>query len=179
MTENANLAALNAMPAQLAEAALLACCGSTRWARRMVLRRPFDQIEDLLAASDHIWGELAPEDWREAFSRHPKIGESTGQVARELAPKDDTAQAQAWSAQEQSAVRMMSELTRAALAEANRVYEERFGYIFIVCATGKTAEEMLAILRQRLQNDPDTELQIAAEEQRQITELRLKKFLGV
>lgn len=169
MTENANLAALNALPPQLAEAALLACCGSTRWARRMVIRRPFESLEELLEASGAIWQELAPEDWREAFSRHPKIGDKPRQAS-------DTERG--WSQQEQAAAKLTSELTAATLAEGNRAYENRFGYIFIVCATGKSAEEMLAILQQRLQNDADTELRMAAEEQQKITELRLRKFLA-
>ena len=170
MDSNPNLAALNALPAPMAEAALMACCGSTRWARRMVGRRPFEGADDLLAASDAIWWELAPEDWREAFSKHPPIGEK---------PEQKSERERAWSAQEQSAARLDSSFTQAALAEANRAYHERFGYIFIVCATGKTAEEMLAILEQRLQNDPGAELPVAAEEQRKITELRLKKFLDL
>jgi 2-oxo-4-hydroxy-4-carboxy-5-ureidoimidazoline decarboxylase len=169
MSENANLAALNALPPQMAEAALLACCGSTRWARRMVIRRPFETVEELLSASAAIWQELAPEDWREAFSRHPKIGDR---------PKQESAAERTWSEQEQAAAKLTSELTAAALAEANRAYAARFGYIFIVCATGKSAEEMLAILQQRLQNDADSELRVAAEEQRKITELRLRKFLA-
>ena len=170
MTANSNLAALNALPPEMAEAALLACCGSERWARRMVQRRPFEDASDLVAAADAIWLELAPENWLEAFSKHPKIGEKAQQESK---------QERAWSEQEQAAAKLTPELTKAALAEGNRAYEKRFGYIFIVCASGKTAEEMLAILSARLQNDPDTELRIAAEEQRKITELRLKKFLGL
>lgn len=154
----------------MAEAALLACCGSTRWARRMVQRRPFEDAADLLAAAAAIWNELAPEDWREAFSKHPRIGEQ---------PQQQSAHERAWSEQEQAAAGAGSERTRIAMAEASTDYEQRFGYIFIVCATGKTAEELLANLRQRLQNDADTELRVAAEEQRKITELRLRKFLGL
>ncbi len=169
MPENANLVALNTLPPQLAEAALLACCGSSRWARRMVIRRPFESVEELLEAAAAIWQELAPEDWREAFSGHPRIGDK---------PKQASDTERGWSEQEQSAAKLASELTVAALAEANRVYEGRFGYIFIVCATGKSAEEMLAILQQRLQNDADTELRVAAGEQRKITELRLRKFIA-
>lgn len=170
MSSNANFAALNALPPQMAEAAFLACCGSERWARRMVQRRPFEDADDLLAAADAIWWELAPENWLEAFSKHPRIGDK---------PKQESDRERAWSEQEQAAAALTPELTRAALAEANRAYEKRFGYTFIVCATGKTAEEMLAILSARIQNDPDTELRTAAEEQRKITELRLKKFLGL
>lgn len=169
MTAKPNLANLNSLSAEAAEAALLTCCGSARWVRRMVQRRPFEDADDLITAAEAIWQELAPEDWREAFSKHPKIGER---------PKQASERERAWSEQEQAAAKLTAEDTQAALAEANRVYQQRFGYIFIVCATGKTAEEMLAILTARLQNDPDAELRIAADEQRKITELRLRKFLG-
>lgn len=170
MTAQASLATLNTLAPPMAEAALLACCGSTRWARRMVQRRPFEDAADLLAAAAAIWNELAPEDWLEAFSKHPQIGEK---------PQQEAARERAWSEQEQSAAGAALERTQAALAEANRDYQQRFGYIFIVCATGKTAEEMLAILRRRLQNDADTELRVAADEQRKITELRLQRLLDV
>ncbi len=169
MSANPNLAALNAMPPEMAEAALLACCASPRWARRMALRRPFEDAADLVAAADAIWWELAPENWLEAFAAHPRIGEK---------PQQESGQQRIWSEQEQAAAKLSS-TTAAALAEGNRAYQDRFGYIFIVCATGKSAEEVLAILRQRLQNDADTELRVAAEEQRKITELRLKKLLGL
>ncbi|MGH9818140.1 MAG: 2-oxo-4-hydroxy-4-carboxy-5-ureidoimidazoline decarboxylase, partial [Candidatus Acidiferrales bacterium] len=134
-----------------------------------VQRRPFEDAADLLAAAAVIWNELAPEDWLEAFSKHPQIGEK---------PQQESARERAWSEEEQAAS-AASERTHAALAEANTDYQQRFGYIFIVCATGKTAEETLANLRQRLQNDPDTELRVAADEQRKITVLRLKKLLGL
>ena len=170
MTAQASLATLNTLAPPRAEAALLACCGSARWARRMVQRRPFEDAADLLADAAAIWSELVPEDWREAFSKHPQIGEK---------PQQEAARERAWSEQEQSAADAASERTQAALAEANTDYQQRFGYIFIVCATGKTAEEMLANLRQRLQNDADTELRVAADEQRKITELRLQRLLDV
>ncbi|MGH9791696.1 MAG: 2-oxo-4-hydroxy-4-carboxy-5-ureidoimidazoline decarboxylase [Candidatus Acidiferrales bacterium] len=170
MSATANIASLNALAPPLAQAALLACCGSTRWARRMVQRRPFEDAADLLAAAAVIWNELAPEDWLEAFSKHPQIGEK---------PQQESARERAWSGQEQSAAGAGSERAQAALAEANTDYQQRFGYIFIVSATGKTAEETLANLRQRLQNDADTELRVAADEQRKITELRLMKFLSL
>jgi OHCU decarboxylase len=169
MIHNPNLAAFNALPPEMAEAALLACCSSPRWARRMVQRRPFEDAADLIAAADAIWWELAPENWLEAFAAHPKIGEK---------PRQESEQQRTWSEQEQAAAKLDA-ASQAALAEANRTYFDRFGYIFIVCATGKTAEEMLAILQQRLQNDADKELRVAAEEQRKITDLRLKKLLGL
>ncbi len=169
MTAIPNLHAFNTLPPEMAEAAFLACCASSRWARRMVQRRPFEDAADLIAAADAIWQELAPENWLEAFAAHPKIGEK---------PQQKSEHERAWSEREQAAAYFTSAATADALAEANRAYHARFGYTFIVCATGKSAEEMLAILQQRLQNDADTELPVAAEEQRKITELRLKKILG-
>ncbi len=161
---------LNSLPPAEAEAELLRCCGSTRWARRMVEERPFASLEDLLAAADRIWWSLEGVDWFEAFSRHPRIGE------RE-APAGGSAATAVWSAQEQAGAQRSPEEVRTALAAGNRAYEERFGYTYIVCATGMSGEEMLRILEQRLGNDPDTELRTAAEEQRKITHLRLEKLL--
>ena len=161
---------LNALPAPEAEAELLKCCGSTNWARRMAAQRPFRGVAELLETSDRLWWELGPKDWLEAFSRHPKIGDSA-------AARAGSAQTQRWSSEEQAGVRSASQEVLAALAEANHAYQDRFGYIFIVCATGKTSEEMLALLRIRLQNDPGAELRIAAEEQRKITRLRLENLL--
>ena len=164
------LARLNALPAAEAEAALLHCLGATRWARAMAARRPFSSREALFAAADELCAALGREDWLEAFSRHPKIGEKR-------AAQETSATERRWSEQEQSAASAAADNTRAALAEANRAYFDRFGYIFIICATGKSAEEMLALLRQRLQNDPDAELGIAAQEQRRIARLRLEILL--
>ena len=165
------VAELNALPTDQAAAALLACCGSTRWAHEMDARRPFRDADDVADTGDEIWFGLDPEDWLEAFRAHPRIGE------RKAAPAQD-ARAAAWSAQEQSRAADAGEDVAAALAEGNRAYEERFGHTYIVCATGKTAEEMLAILRARLANDPATELRAAAAEQAKITRLRLEKLLG-
>ena len=141
---------------------LLACCGSPEWARRMEERQPFTHAEEMLEAADRIWWELGPKDWLHAFAAHPRIGEST---------------ADARASREQSGVAGEEQETLARLAAGNRAYEERFGYIYIVCATGKTAAEMLAILESRLSNDPETELRVAAEQQRQITRLRLEKWM--
>ncbi len=145
-----------------AEAELLACCGSRSWVRRMADRQPFRDFEELVNEADHTWWDLGRDDWLEAFRSHPRIGEKS---------------AGRWSQQEQAGTQTASEGTLAALAEANRAYEEKFGHIFIVCATGKTADEMLALLRSRLQNDADAEVRVAAEEQRRITRLRLEKLL--
>ena len=163
---------LNRLPAEEARAALLACCGSTRWADAVAALRPFWDVGQLLNIAGRVWRELNQEDWLEAFRAHPKIGESK-------AEKETGAEARAWSEGEQARAREASDETLDALSEANREYEERFGFIFIVCATGKTADEMLGLLRARAGNDPETELRAAAAEQWLITELRLKKFLNV
>ena len=160
---------LNRLSMDEARAALLACCGSTRWASEVAALRPFWDVGQLLNIGGRVWRELPREDWLEAFRAHPKIGEQRAQ-------QDTGAEARAWSEGEQSGARDASEETRAALAEANREYEERFGFIFIVCATGRSADQMLALLRGRLENDPEAELRVAAGEQWRITELRLRKF---
>lgn len=132
--------------------------------------RPFAGLEDLLAKADGVWRSLSEEDWVEAFRAHPKIGEQKAAAAQ-------SEQARNWAKQEQSGIERAAIGTRAALAEGNQEYEKRFGFIFIVCATGKSSEEMLAVLNRRLPNDPKTELPVAAEEQRKITRLRLEKLL--
>ena len=161
---------LNSLPANEAEAEFAKCCGSTNWARRMAAECPFANSDQLFTIADRIWWSLAPDDWLEAFASHPKIGEN--KAARATA-----AEAQHWAAQEQSGAHNAAEETVRSLAELNREYEEKFGYIYIVCATGKSSEEMLAILRERLPNDAETELRIAAREQSRITKLRLGKLI--
>jgi len=161
---------LNSLAQEEAEAELLKCCGSTLWARRMAEERPFHDLQELLAKADAEWWALDEEDWLEAFSRHPKIGEKRSERAQ-------VHEAQAWSEQEQSGTHSADYATRLTLAELNQEYAEKFGFIYIVCATGKTADEMLALLKERLHNDAGTEIRIAAEEQRRITHLRLKKLL--
>jgi allantoicase len=153
---------LNALEAGEAQAALLTCCGSRAWARRMAESRPFLDWPHLVGVSDRTWWSLGREDRLEAFAAHPRIGEKGGR----------------WSEQEQAGASGADAETVAALVEANRLYESRFDHIFIVCATGKTAEEMLGLLRERLPNDPDTEMRIATGEQRKITTLRLEKLLS-
>ena len=161
---------LNNLSEREAEAELLKCCGSNLWARRMAAERPFHDLQHLLATADAVWWALDTEDWLEAFSRHPKIGEKESERAQER-------DARQWSEQEQAGTHSADEATRLALAAANREYERKFGHIYIICATGKTADEMLWILKERLENDADRELRIAAEEQRRITHLRLQKIL--
>ncbi len=147
------------------------CCGSTKWIAAMVARRPFAGREEVLTAADEIWSSLAPADWLEAFDHHPKIGERKAAV-------EQRERASGWSSDEQVGINSAGEDVVRALAEANREYEKRFGYIFIVCAAGKPASELLSIAQQRLQNTSDREIGIAAGEQGTITRLRLEKLLN-
>ena len=156
------LVELNRMPQHPAQYEFLRCCGSQRWAHLMAAERPFANYDVLAAVSQRLWWSLAAADWLEAFAAHPRIGERA---------------TTAWSADEQSRAAAMSADVFERLAKGNREYERRFGYTFLVCATGKAADEMLAILERRLHNEAGDELQIAADEQRKITELRLMKLL--
>jgi allantoicase len=159
----ANLAALNAAPAKQALADFLRCCGSPAWAGAMAARRPHPSLLALEKAAESAWSRCSPEDWREAFSAHPAIGQQTGG---------------AWSRVEQSGAAEASAETLRQLEELNIRYREKFGYTFIVCATGRTANEMLDMLRSRIENDAGSEIQNAAREQRLITRLRLRKLLS-
>ncbi len=158
-----------AMPAE-ALAALTRCCGASRWAEAMAAGRPYLDDAALLGASEAAWPLLIDADWREAFGHHPKIGDLESLKAK-------FADTGALAAQEQGQVAAADTSVLQALAEANRRYEEKFGYIFIVCATGKSAAEMLALLHARLPNPPEIELPIAAAEQKKITRLRLQTLL--
>jgi 2-oxo-4-hydroxy-4-carboxy-5-ureidoimidazoline decarboxylase len=168
--QHMRLAALNALDDGAAVGAFLRCCGSSRWARQMSAARPFADAAAMAAAADRIASALEPADWREAFAAHPKIGAGRAGGAGGGAEAG-------WSEQEQAGVTLATDETLTRLADANRTYEARFGYIFIVCATGKTADEMLALLERRLRHDAGDELRIAAGEQRQITRLRLTKLI--
>ena len=159
----------NALSAKRAAALILPCCGSRAWARGMARRRPLLDESAVLAASDETWHNLAQSDWIEAFQSHARIGESPAQTV--------PSQAAIWSAHEQKSVIDAERQVKIALAQGNREYEQRFGRIFIVCATGKSAPEILEILRRRLQNGAETEFREAAEQQRQITQNRLRKWL--
>lgn len=162
------LARWNRLSLEEAAKEILPCCGSKAWADGMAKRRPLLDKMALLAASDETWRGLMEADWMEAFHSHPRIGESRAAATM-------PAQSLAWSTAEQQKV--TGDAVKTALAEANRKYENRFGHIFIVCATGKSGVEILEILRRRLENDKETELREAAEQQRQITQIRLKKWL--
>lgn len=159
------------MPADRATELLGECCGASKWISEMVARRPFISRERLLSAADDVWRSLGPENWREAFAHHPRIGERTNAVQQ-------SERGAAWAAAEQSGVERAAGDVREALANVNREYEQRFGYIYIVSATGKSAVEMLGLARERIGNEPDVELRVAAEEQRKITRLRLEKLLN-
>ncbi len=165
------LAMLNAAdPAALRED-LLKCCHASRWAQQMIVRRPYRNAADLFEVADQIWGQMGAADILEAFGGHPRIGD--------LAALREKFQATAaWAEGEQAGTSEATEDTLRELAAGNRAYEARFGHIFIVCATGKSAAEMLALLNARLNNPPDAELRIAAAEQAKITRIRLEKLLA-
>jgi OHCU decarboxylase len=152
---------LNSAPRDVAERELAACCGSARWAAAVAARRPFASATQLFATADDVWQALDRADWREAFGRHPRIGDK----------------ASGWAGDEQSASRDASAETKSRLADLNRQYERKFGFVFLIFATGKSASEILATLERRLQNDADAELRVAAAEQAKITRLRLEKLL--
>ncbi len=162
---------LDALDEEAATAALLRCCGSRRWAEAMARGRPYASEWALLAAAERAFAPLERADWLEAFSHHPRIGDRASLAARFPATAG-------WSRSEQGGVGGAAEDVLDGLLRGNREYEARFGHIFIVCATGKSAAEMLALLRERLPNDADRELEIAAAEQRKITAIRLKKLLA-
>jgi 2-oxo-4-hydroxy-4-carboxy-5-ureidoimidazoline decarboxylase len=143
-------------------AELTACCGSSAWANAMFARQPFPDAKTLHQAADEVWWSLTDEDWLEAFSKHPKIGQAS--IAK-------------WPAQEQSGLVAAAERTIEELARLNAEYAARFGFIFIVCATGKSAAEVLELLRSRINHSRAEEIRIAAAEQAKITHLRLDKLL--
>jgi 2-oxo-4-hydroxy-4-carboxy-5-ureidoimidazoline decarboxylase len=161
---------------ETAAAQILPCCGSIAWSREMATRRPLRDEAALIAASDEVWDKLNESDWMEAFQSHPRIGES---VALKSSPESSARgkTSLAWAKQEQKEVAEAGDAVKIALAEANREYEQKFRRIFIVCATGRSAPELLEILRRRLQNDADAELREAVEQHRQIIQIRLRKWL--
>jgi 2-oxo-4-hydroxy-4-carboxy-5-ureidoimidazoline decarboxylase len=167
---NKVLARWNALDPISAASEILPCCGSQAWAKALAATRPITDEPILFQASTTIWRALPEAAWQQAFDSHPRIGQ---QHARRHA----TEQSLRWSAREQSAAISTEDSTKQALAEANRRYEEKFHRIFIVCANGRSSAEILNILESRMNNDPATELREAAEQQRQITELRLHRWL--
>jgi OHCU decarboxylase len=167
---NQTLAAWNRAANEEARTAMLACCGATRWAEMMVHARPVASIIELSEAADRIWAEMEEADWMEAFACHPRIG---GRQAAKASAKSIE-----WSGEEQAGTKVAEAKTLELLAEGNHLYEERFGFTYIVCATGKSAAEMLEILKRRLLCDRVTELKEAAEQQRLIMQIRLGKWLS-
>ena len=161
---------INALPSERAREVLERCCGSREWVHRMVLSRPFASPGDLYTRAESVWKALREEDWKEAFACHPRIGSLDSQQ-KQFSPTGS------WEHGEQSGTASASEHTLRALASDNIEYERKFGYVFIVCATGKSGEEMHLLLKERVLNSPDVELRIAAGEQAKITRLRLEKLL--
>lgn len=164
------LARWNAADPHAAETEILPCNGSHLWAAQLVKERPFATEAALFAAADAAWASLDPEAQQEAFDSHPRLGERHAVSA--------TQNSLQWSAGEQSALGA-EDTAKAALAHANRVYEQRFARIFLVCATAKSTTEILEVLHKRLDNDHATERRETAEQQRRITQLRLRKWLGM
>ncbi len=161
------LARWNALPSAEAERELLTCCASPTWARAMVAGRPYPDLEAFRAASDAVFEGLTWSDIVDALSAHPRIGERLAQAGREAD----------WSRAEQAGMGDADDALRAEIAAANQAYEQRFGHVFLICATGRSAEQMLAAARQRLNNDLDTERRVVRDELRAITRLRLAKLV--
>ncbi|MGA2218365.1 MAG: 2-oxo-4-hydroxy-4-carboxy-5-ureidoimidazoline decarboxylase [Terracidiphilus sp.] len=166
---NSILQSWNTADPDSAVSAMIACCGARRWAEAMIALRPIATVAELSAAADRVWSTMDEADWLEAFACHPRIGDRK--------PAHATAKSAAWSIQEQSSTKTSADRILAELAAGNALYEQRFGFTYIVCATGKSADEMLANLNRRLASDRATELREAAEQQRQITQIRLGKWL--
>lgn len=161
---------LNRLREADATTAFTQCCTAQRWVERMVIDRPFESLDEMLEISDRIWEECDVDDYMEAFEGHPRIGD-----VESLAKK--YANTKAWAGGEQKGMDTADADVIQRLADGNKRYEEKFGHIFIVCATGKSAAEMLALLEARMANDPEHEITVAAEEQNKITRIRLKKLL--
>jgi 2-oxo-4-hydroxy-4-carboxy-5-ureidoimidazoline decarboxylase len=160
----------NELPEAEAREAVMACCGSRRFASELAALRPIPSFDELVISADKVWWSLGEQDWLEAFACHPRIGEP---------PVNLSGQHGAWSEEEQSGTRDAKSAVLESIFVKNRAYEARHGFIYIVCASGKPAEELLSILERRLGNSPDAELREAAEQQRQITYLRFRKWLGL
>ncbi|MGC2401641.1 MAG: 2-oxo-4-hydroxy-4-carboxy-5-ureidoimidazoline decarboxylase [Acidobacteriaceae bacterium] len=165
------LARWNTLPQEEAAAEVISCCGSRAWAQKLAAMRPFAGEDDLFVAAERCWQSLPEEDWLEAFRSHPRIGEQHAQ-------NKITAASASWSRSEQSQMKDADTVILQRMQQGHRAYEERFGRIFIVCASGKQPGEMLRLLEQRLGNDPAQELIESAGQQQQITQLRLRKWLA-
>jgi 2-oxo-4-hydroxy-4-carboxy-5-ureidoimidazoline decarboxylase len=161
----------NCLPHEEASEALLCSCGSHAWAEIMVRKRPYSSVSELLENSDRVWEGLSTDDWLEAFRCHPRIGA--------VSARDASEGSLALSKEEQGQVLDSSREVLERMAEGNRLYEKQFGFTFIVCATGKSADEILNLLYERLDQEPQVEIRDAAEQQRRITQIRLKKWLEI
>ena len=164
------IADFDAMPDAEAAFKLAACCGSSAWVSRMLARRPFRSRQHLFNEADEVAQTLNDADWLEAFSHHPRIGQRRSNAVV-------SSMAESWSTGEQSAVTHADSSVRAVIADANARYEEQFHFIFIISASGRTADAILSELRCRLDNPRDAELRTAAAEQTKITRLRLEKLV--
>jgi allantoicase len=165
----ARLRWLNSLSGDAARKVLLTCCGSTKWCEAVLSQRPFASVHQLLDVAEQSGDALEADDWKQAFAAHPQIG------AKKMAAP---VQSQRWSEEEQAGAAAAATQVQKKLQQCNQEYRSRFGYIFIVCASGQSGEKMLATLEQRLHNDPTTELKVAAGEQQKITKLRLQKLLN-
>eukprot|EP00455_Lapot_gusevi_P032474 TRINITY_DN35413_c0_g1_i1.p1 TRINITY_DN35413_c0_g1~~TRINITY_DN35413_c0_g1_i1.p1 ORF type:complete len:200 (+),score=24.45 TRINITY_DN35413_c0_g1_i1:78-602(+) len=167
-----DLAQLNSLSGAEMFENFLKCCHCREWAQKMVDSAPFQSREHLLELADLHWSGLGPDHFREAFAGHPMIGADVSALRAKFAATAD------WSSNEQKSVQNASEEVLQRLAHMNQQYLQKFGFIFIVCATGKTAPEMLALLEERFPNPLETEILIAAGEQAKITKIRLNKLLA-
>jgi len=167
-----NIDQFNKLSDDEAKTEITRCCGASNWVKKVLDNRPYNNKNSLLELAEKEWFNLAQDDWLEAFQHHPKIGDINS-----LSKK--YANTQKWAEGEQSGVNSASENIIHNLAQGNKDYEEKFGYIFIVCATGKTAQEMLDILNTRLPNNAEEEIKIAIGEQNKITKIRLEKLLEI
>ena len=161
----------NHLTTHQAKEELFKCCGSSVWAEKLARKIPFNSTEELKRESDKIWNDCSDEDALEAFKHHPKIGDIKSLEKKFASTKQ-------WASGEQAGVNEASQNILQDLANGNEEYEKKFGYIFIVCATGKTATEMLALLQLRLPNSPDKEMKIAMQEQNKITHIRIDKLFS-
>ena len=164
-----NFSDFQVLPIEQAEEVLLLCCGSQNWANKMAQLRPFQSLEEVHNTAVRIWESLQVQEWLEAFAHHPRIGDRQALAARFASTRN-------WSANEQAGVAVAEEEVLDRLALGNEEYSRRFGYVFLVCATGKSALEMLNLLEARINNSPEEELQIAQQEQQKIMLLRLDKM---
>ncbi len=166
------IAGFDRLPTEKKRELLKQCCGSSAWVEKMLMVFPVEDLVELLEAAEEKWYDCTPEEWKQAFDYHPKIGDINSL-------KEKFANTAAWAASEQSGVNVAKESTLLELTQGNEEYQNKFGFIFIVCAMGRSAEEMLHMLKSRLNNTRDEEINIAAAEQNKITKLRLEKLFGI